>query len=478
MLPFLKKYILILLIALVGIAGVWLKGLAGSLLPGAEAPRCWIEEHWKVAVGSLPGRDSARFTVLLARLDGDTDGSQTAYLTGAFRGERGFRPLTTCRVVSLHGEDQIEAERLAEREADRLRVSRSADLILWGEVAERGALRVWITGPTMHADLKARPWTVDKGLLEPAFRERFATALQAITFAALAPAQEQGEGHAVADLLRPLLPRLRSLVADLPSGLTGQAKGELLFSAARGFAIYGDQAGDSAVLGEAVAAYRAALEEWTRDRAPLDWAMTQNSLGNALSTLGARESGTARLEEAVAAYRAALAERTRDRAPLDWARTQNNLGTALQTLGERESGTARLEEAIAVYRAALEEGTRDRAPLDWARTQMNLGNALRTLGARESGTARLEEAVVAYRAALKEWTRDQVPLDWAMTQMNLGNALQALGARESGTAHLEEAVAAYDAALTVYGTTQANYNMRICRANRDAALSLLAKRRK
>ena len=39
-----------------------------------------------------------------------------------------------------------------------------------------------------------------------------------------------------------------------------------------------------------------------------------------------RESGTARLEEAVAAFRAALEERTRERVPLDWAMTQNNLG--------------------------------------------------------------------------------------------------------------------------------------------------------
>ena len=41
--------------------------------------------------------------------------------------------------------------------------------------------------------------------------------------------------------------------------------------------------------------------------------------------------------------------------PLDWATTQNNLGNALRTLGEREAGTARLEEAVAAYRAALEE---------------------------------------------------------------------------------------------------------------------------
>ncbi len=203
----------------------------------------------------------------------------------------------------------------------------------------------------------------------------------------------------------------------------------------------------TARLEEAVAAYRAALEEWTRDRVPLDWARTQNNLGTALATLGARESGTARLEAAVAAYRAALEERTRERVPLDWAMTQNNLGNALQTLGARESGTARLEAAVAAYRAALEGMTRDRVPLDWAGTQNNLGNALQTLGERESGTERLEAAVAAYRAALEEWTRDRVPLDWAGTQNNLGNALATLGARESGTARLEEAVAAYRAAL-------------------------------
>ena len=46
-----------------------------------------------------------------------------------------------------------------------------------------------------------------------------------------------------------------------------------------------------------------------------------NDLGNALNTLGERESGNSRLEEAVAAYRAALTERTRERVPLDWAKS-------------------------------------------------------------------------------------------------------------------------------------------------------------
>jgi tetratricopeptide (TPR) repeat protein len=203
----------------------------------------------------------------------------------------------------------------------------------------------------------------------------------------------------------------------------------------------------TARLEQAVAACRPALEEYTRERVPLDWAMTQNNLGNALQTLGARESGTARLEEAVAAFRAALEEYTRERVPLDWAMTQNNLGNALMRLGERESGTAQLEGAVAAYRAALEEYTRERVPLDWAMTQNNLGSALSVIGERESGTARLKEAVAAYRAALEEYTRERIPLDWAMTQNNLGNALMRLGERESGTAQLEEAVAAYRATL-------------------------------
>jgi len=209
----------------------------------------------------------------------------------------------------------------------------------------------------------------------------------------------------------------------------------------------GERESGTARLEEAVVACRNALKEYSRERVPLDWAMTQNNLGLALWRLGERESGTARLEEAVAAYRDALKEFTRERVPLDWAATQNNLGNALWNLGERESGTARLEEAVAAYRDALTERRRDRVPLQWAMSQYHLGNALWKLGERESGTARLEEAVAAARDALVELPRERVPLDWARTQNSLGTALAALGERESGTVRLEEAVAAFRDAL-------------------------------
>jgi tetratricopeptide (TPR) repeat protein len=212
-------------------------------------------------------------------------------------------------------------------------------------------------------------------------------------------------------------------------------------------ATLGERESGTARLEEAVEAFRAALQEWTRERVPLDWATTQNNLGNTLSRLGERESGPARLEEAVQAYRNALQEFTRERVPLEWATTQNNLGNALWALGERESGTARLEEAVQAHRNALQEFTRGRVPFDWAMAQNNLGNALSKLGERESVTVRLEEAVAAYHDALLELTPERVPLQWATTQNNLGNALTVLGEREAGTARLEEAVAAYRKAL-------------------------------
>ena len=86
---------------------------------------------------------------------------------------------------------------------------------------------------------------------------------------------------------------------------------------------------------------------------PLEWAATQSSLGGVLWRLGGRESGTGRLKEAVAAFRAALEEWTRERVSLGWATTQMNLGSALRALAERESGTARLEEGVAAHDGAL-----------------------------------------------------------------------------------------------------------------------------
>src|SRR6516164_991318 len=125
------------------------------------------------------------------------------------------------------------------------------------------------------------------------------------------------------------------------------------------------------------------------------------SLGGALLRLGERESGTARLEEAVAAYRAALEENTRERVPLQWAATQMSLGTALLRLGQRESGTGTLAEAVAAYRAALQENTRERVPLQWAASVGNQGVAMMLIADRTNDGAILETACQQIQSAVE-----------------------------------------------------------------------------
>jgi tetratricopeptide (TPR) repeat protein len=237
--------------------------------------------------------------------------------------------------------------------------------------------------------------------------------------------------------------------------------------------VLGDRETGVVRLEEALVAYRAAQEEWTRNQAPLRWANVQNNIGNVLVTLGERERGTARLEEAVAAYCAALEEYSREREPLDWAMTQNNLGAAFTRLGTRETGTGRLEKAVAAHRAALQEFTRERTPLEWAQTQSNLGSAIAALGARESGTARLEEAETAFHAALEELTRERAPHVWAMTQNNLGLTLRMLGERERRASRLEKAVAAHRAALTEWTRERVPLEWANAQSNLGSALAHL-----
>jgi tetratricopeptide (TPR) repeat protein len=252
----------------------------------------------------------------------------------------------------------------------------------------------------------------------------------------------------------------------------------LLVNQAKALYREGNEFGDNSALRSAIELNKRLIDLQPRERAPLDWATTQNNLGSALRTLGGRESGTARLEEAVAAYREALMERTRERVPLDWAQTQQNLGVALSTLGGRESGTARLEEAVAAYREALMERTRERVPLDWALTQNNLGSALRTLGGRESGTARLEEAVAAYREALKERTRERVPLDWATSTGTQGVALRLLAERQGDLATAEQALAQITEAFETCRDAHDALNAAFYEAQLPAARALIERLRK
>jgi tetratricopeptide (TPR) repeat protein len=200
-------------------------------------------------------------------------------------------------------------------------------------------------------------------------------------------------------------------------------------------------------LAEAAEAYRRALDVFTRDHLPQDWAATQLDLGAALASLGERQGGAEgvrHLAEAAEAYRRALDVFARAESPQPWVRAQVNLGNALTSLGERQGGAEgarRLAEAVEAYRRALDVYTRAESPELWAEAQGNLGNALTSLGERQGGAEgarHLVEAVEACRRALEVHTRAHLPQDWAITQSSLGRAIQIQIRRDGFTRGLEQ----------------------------------------
>ena len=204
-----------------------------------------------------------------------------------------------------------------------------------------------------------------------------------------------------------------------------------------------------------IAAYEAALQVYTRDAFPQDWAMTQNNLGTAYGDRIQSERAD-NLERAIAAFEAALQVRTRDAFPQQWAMTQNNLGLAYgnRIRGERADN---LERAIAAFEAALQVYTRDTFPDDWAWTQGNLISALLERSKLTGNADDLDTAI----AALAEAGTVAIPGtdSYVWIQQTLGTALDYRFSLHKDPTDLRQAAAAYHRAAdtTPWASDQTYY---------------------
>ncbi len=194
-----------------------------------------------------------------------------------------------------------------------------------------------------------------------------------------------------------------------------------------------------------ITAYQLALQVYTREAFPVDWAMTQNNLASAyLYRIKGQRADN--LEISIAVCELALQVYTREAFPINWAAIQNNLAFIYSNRIKGQKAD-NLELAIAACQLALQVRTREAFPVDWAATQNNLGLAYfyRIKGQRADN---LEQAINACQLALQVRIREAFPGDWADTQNNLAAAylLRIKGERAD---NLEQAINACELALQV-----------------------------
>ena len=157
-------------------------------------------------------------------------------------------------------------------------------------------------------------------------------------------------------------------------------------------------------------AYRAALEVYTREALPQNWASKQNDLAHALSDQAGASEGSGQIRllgEAAKACRLALEVYTSEAMPLEWALTQNNLGIVLSDQADLSEGADRvrlLGETVQAYQLASEVRTREALPQEWAATQNNLAIVFRNQADGFGGSERarlLGEAVQSLRNSMQ-----------------------------------------------------------------------------
>jgi tetratricopeptide (TPR) repeat protein len=204
-----------------------------------------------------------------------------------------------------------------------------------------------------------------ESLLAARVRLRKASALQAIPEPGTAfLAQARAE-------LERALPELNALGADPEEVATGEmALGVIIQSLA------GQHA---AKIGDAIAAYQRATRVFDRHRYPRDFAILQNNLATAYLSLAVGDE-RAKLREALAvqAFSEALELVTLVDDPIEYAMLQNNLGNALQyaSSGHPLENCLRALEA---YEEALKVRSPRDTPLSYANTIANKANCLRNL---------------------------------------------------------------------------------------------------
>jgi tetratricopeptide (TPR) repeat protein len=431
----------------------------------------------RITQDPVPTVDPDRFTVFVAHLDNDTDQEYEQLILDELYKLKGLKVVGLDRTISLGGPDPEEQENQGYQSALEYLRQSGAAVLIWGKVlSHHGETLPKIYLTASDEIRKAGRYEVSDFRLPEVFWKDLARVLGLLVASQNAEfCATTGKGHYAADRLEYFIKCVDNLLQTnaAAAGWNADARAKTRIILANAYLIFAQQcikidplnkstwnSWDNQFRGnrneqppldcyksldKAIATYKQALMDLSREREPLDWAAAQNNLGYGLLIFGERKGDTGHFKDAIKAFEHAAKQWPRE--SVKWATAQNNLGHAQMLIGEREGDMKRIEASKSSFQEALKGWPRASEPLLWATAQNNLGNALMLLGERKGGTEDLKKAVSAFEEALEEWPRESVPMDWAVAKNNIGNAHVLIGEREGSAENFDQAISAFEDAL-------------------------------
>lgn len=183
------------------------------------------------------------------------------------------------------------------------------------------------------------------------------------------------------------------------------------------------------MLEQAMTYHEAALQVYTYERYPFQYAKTYSQLGIICQHYGIACGRSASIEQAIACYKKALWVYDREHFPEQWSMLQTYMGCAYM-YRTRGNASDNIEYAIYCHEMALRVIPRSVFPVVWATALTHLGDAYRQRVAGDR-PENMKRAMSCYQEALPVFTLQNFPREWAAIHTKLGFIFQ--HAREEET---------------------------------------------
>jgi tetratricopeptide (TPR) repeat protein/CRP-like cAMP-binding protein len=393
-----------------------------------------------------------RLDVRVSVLEGEGGEQAAAHLISELSKRRGLRARAMNAKVTLEFEtDPVGAMRELKRSSERWLLDNGGDIVIWGAVAPGGALlhlRFFVREEMLVDQFRMGDgWTL---LIVPLPLD--AAAAHRLHAALLASVRTKQAGKLLTvrrDLDVLLVDAREQLLQEIPK-LDPISRAEERATVARTFASatrFKRRAGDAQA---AMGLLDTALEAFSADRTPLEWALAHRDRAFLGRFLAERTNDTSALENSIVDLEAALSVIGPNLFPYDWAAMNNRLGLALYRLDFDNGDAETLERALIAFENTLTIFDKKKTPSEWAEAMGHFGQVALVIGRENRDAAMLLQAVDACNAVVTARDRKHMPLHWASAQNNLGSALFLYGRVAGDTSALQGARDAFQTARAIY----------------------------